>query len=176
MKQVGSIFASIWILAICSSSLAAGNVGLRTYLSSLPRVVSLSQIDLDAYVFSYKQQTSYPLILGLKASSYQNEHSINEFLLYIPREELTRTEIDLLNEVALSLVLKCFNIRPDRKPAIADFMATQAVYGWRTRAADFGPLEVQYEHQLISDHTATVVWLRRSGTPGQSPWINYCTF
>lgn len=175
MKTLRNVLGSICIAVACSSSLAAGSVGLQTYLSSLPRVAGLIQVDINAYVFTYKQQTGSPLTLGLNASSDQSARSVNEIALYIPKAELTRTEAGLLNEAALSLVLKCFNIRPDRKPAIASFMAVQNADGWTARTAYFGPLEVQYERRSIFDRTSTVILLRRSGMPGQSPWVNFCT-
>lgn len=101
---------------------------------------------------------------------------IQGLTLFAFKEYLRPSELALLISNTKRVSTTCFNLSQQRMDAIAYWLTVQNKSAQRNVSSDFGPMNLRFKRDITSDGTYyTAVYLRRSGTPGLKPWINYCT-
>lgn len=117
------------------------------------------------------------LTLGVQGIDTAGEGKVGAALLLGDKWQLTPAELSDLSQLVGTLATQCFNISPERLPALSEWLSKRAAQSLNTpQSAQFGPLAVTYRPWQYTD--ATRVWsvvLSRKGTPGAEPWTTYCS-
>ncbi|UQN06328.1 hypothetical protein [Deinococcus sp. QL22] len=98
--------------------------------------------------------------------------------------KLDKTELLLFSQGIAKLATKCFNSDVSRLPSIQNWIATNSVKEagasqtseMDLAQANFGPLKLTLSKRAgAMNGQAVVIRMERQGTPGESPWVNYCS-
>ncbi|THF68489.1 hypothetical protein E7T06_16300 [Deinococcus sp. Arct2-2] len=172
---------STWLLAalllpLLSAPATAATVPLRSLLVGGTQSTGSLTLDKNTFLVSKCTGETRDLLLGVTQLSLAKAGRIDQVAVLAQREYLTPKERMAFNGAVLNVAFKCFNLRTERKAAILTWLDRQNASALRNVSAEFGPMILNFERQLEDDGTFwTSVSLSRSGVPGVSPWINYCT-
>ncbi|WP_407541203.1 hypothetical protein Q0M94_07410 [Deinococcus radiomollis] len=129
----------------------------------------------DTFAVSKRTSLGRTLLLGIGQGKATNNR-INALGVIAFSESLTTDELDLYSKNVIRVALKCFNLRPERVPAIKAWLRLQNQTTLRTAANDFGPMTMRLQRGVLaSGQYYTGVAMLRAGQPGVSPWTGYCT-
>ena len=162
------------LLATLQSSAQAATVPLRSLLESSPGNLGSIRLDGDYFVIS-KKAGAKSLLLGVASDGlYLNR--VDTVFVAAQKEYLTPEERSVFRRAVIDVALKCFNLRAERQTAINTWLDRQNASALRDVRTDFGPMTLRFIRQLSDDGQYwTLVRLSRTGKPGVSPWLNYCT-
>ncbi|MFW8628559.1 hypothetical protein [Deinococcus sp. ME38] len=162
------------LLATLPGSAQAATVPLRSLLESSPGNLGSIRVDGSYFVVSKKAGTK-SLLLGVGTDGlYLNR--VDTVTVAAQKEYLTPEERTVFRRAVIDVSLKCFNLRAERQAAINTWLDRQNASSLRDVQTDFGPMTLRFIRELSDDGQYwTFVRLSRTGKPGVSPWLNYCT-
>ncbi|MCP2013214.1 hypothetical protein L1280_000342 [Deinococcus sp. HSC-46F16] len=168
---------SLFCLALLSLSTAeAATVPLRSLLASGSNVVGSLRVDEDVFYVERKTGEGRNLTLAVGQAQLARAGRVSAVRVLAMREYLTPGERSIFTKMVLDTALKCFNLRSERKAAITTWLNRQNASSIRDVAQNFGPMNLRFTRDISDDgRYYTYVEMRRTGTPGVAPWINYCT-
>lgn len=151
-------------------------VPLRSLLESGKGNAGSVRFDRDSFMVAKRTSDGTILTLGVVQLGAAVAGRVNRVGVLATREYLTPSERVAFNQAAISVALKCFNLRAERKAAIVAWLDQQNASVFRNVNTDFGPMNLQFMRALDDDGQYTT-WVRfsRSGMSGVAPWVNYCT-
>ncbi|WP_052351904.1 hypothetical protein [Deinococcus pimensis] len=146
--------------------LLTGDRAVRSFSQPLPNLLS----------FQYQTSDGTTLAMGMLVGNAGTGGRVTDLSILALREYLTPAERRVLRDVVVRVALKCFNIRAERQNAMSAWLDAMNAGTFRDKTSTFGPLRLTFQ-RYISDNGdfTTFVRINRTGTPGQTPWINYCT-
>lgn len=135
------------------------------------------QVRLDNNMLLVNKRTSAGTAMTLATAYYSNvkANRLDEVYLFVFRSSLSTAELDLFGDNAARIATKCFNLAPERKADIKSFIRVYDDLGYVSKTTSFGPMKLVFERGVTEGEPYTAVKMSRYGTPGQSPWVNYCT-
>ncbi|WP_161884475.1 hypothetical protein [Deinococcus alpinitundrae] len=160
------------LIALTLSTVGAKSTSLRSLMNG-----SGGQMTINSNIFMVTKRTTAGnyLTLGV-GNAVTSSGKVGTLNVLAFREYLTPAERDLFNTNVIRVALTCFNLLPERAPAITAWLDRQSQSTFRKVASGFGPMTLIFERDLLeSGDFYTGVVLTRSGEPGVSPWKNYCT-
>lgn len=162
---------------LATASLAeAATVPLRSLLTGGPRTTGSLRLDSQTFLVTKRTGEGRDLMLGVTQLATARPGRVSAVGVLALKEYLTPAERQLFNDAVIQVALKCFNLRAERQAAIVVWLNRQNASTFRDVKADFGPMNLRFVRELDDDgQYLTWVHLRRSGTPGVAPWVNYCT-
>lgn len=147
---------------------------LRSLLESGSGNLGSVRIDGDFFVVHRRTAPNQSLLLGVSSMGAVGG-KVSGVGVFARKEYLTPAEQKVFGQAVLNVALKCFNLRPERQAAISAWLERQNASTFRDVDADFGPMNLRFVREL-DDQGDYWTWVRmeRAGTPGISPWINFC--
>ncbi|WP_155300805.1 hypothetical protein [Deinococcus kurensis] len=168
------LMAATLLMAGWCGPAQAATVPLRSLLESGPGNLGSLRMDGSFFVIS-KKAAAKPLLLGVASDGlYLNR--VDTVTVGAQKEYLVPEERAVFRRAVIDVALKCFNLRPERQAAINTWLDRQNASSLRDVQTDFGPMTLRFIRELADDGQYwTFVRMSRTGKPGVSPWLNYCT-
>ncbi|WP_189002733.1 hypothetical protein [Deinococcus roseus] len=104
--------------------------------------------------------------------SHYDNRKINEIRMYFSDRNLTEAQAITISKLAAHIALNCYNLLPERKAVIQEWIASWLILNDVSQQHTFGPLLLDAQHTSSGD---ALLWFTRTGVPGKSPWVNHCT-
>ncbi|WP_158679897.1 hypothetical protein [Deinococcus sp. NW-56] len=115
------------------------------------------------------------LTLGIGQVAVDDSKRLRAVMVLALKEYLKPSERALFNKTVHQVATKCFNLAPERLPAISAWLDRQNASPLRDASVNFGPMSMNYSREIGDDGTyVTNVTMQRTGKPGVAPWVNYC--
>ncbi|PJI55545.1 hypothetical protein CTI14_03880 [Methylobacterium radiotolerans] len=132
-------------------------------------------MEKDLFIVGKRTSAGTPLNLGV-GSLEVSGNRLKGIAVFAFKEYLTTSELDLFATNVNRVAGKCFNISPERAGAVTAWLTRQNQTSLRNVTQVFGPMKARFVRDITSGGSYyTAVYLSRGGTPGTSPWVNYCT-
>ncbi|GAA5503628.1 hypothetical protein Dxin01_03387 [Deinococcus xinjiangensis] len=165
-----------FLLSTVLAATASTALALGTPIKSLV-TGSGGQLTIEDGLYVVSKRTSDLTYLQMGVGTTQaSAGRIQGLTLFAFREYLKPSELALLISNTRRVATTCFNLSQGRMDAIAYWLTVQNKSAYRNVTSSFGPMNLRFKRDVTSDGTYyTAVYMNRSGLPGQTPWINYCT-